>query len=150
MNNEITCDITEFVYLTNSAPSVAVLARFAILHWPTLFGIKTWSLNLVLKENWLLGCFCLPHIFVRGISWHTQISELKPLLSTLQGDETGTHLRHVANARRALRCTNWIGKPLKVCPSGIARLMACWNSSFPAEIPVLCSNSYAASAGVRI
>jgi len=60
------------------------------------------------------------------------------------------HLRHVAKARLALRCTNWIGNPLKVCPSGIALLMACWNSSFPAETPVLCSNSYAASAGVRM
>lgn len=76
----------------------------------------------------------------RSWGW-TNHDALAPPLKRIHVIRLITHLRHVAKARLALRCTNWMGNPLKVCPSGIALLMACWNSSFPAETPVLCSSS---------
>lgn len=56
-------------------------------------------------------------------------------------DARSSHLRQVAKARRALRCRKWMGKPLKVCPSGTALLTASWNSSLPQETPVHRSSS---------
>ena len=50
-------------------------------------------------------------------------------------DMRDAYLRHAANARRAFLCTNCIGYPLNVWPSGTARRIACWNSSLPAVTP---------------
>ena len=60
-----------------------------------------------------------------------------------------TYRRHAANMAAASQCTNWMGKALNVCPSATCARTADWNSSLPADRPVLRSSSYAARAGAR-